>query len=198
MKVVLLERVKSVGNVGDIVNVSTGHARNYLIPRGHAVLLDDSNQKSSEHYQKMLSRKISEQKSSAESTKGKLDGLVLEFIKKVGPSGKVFGSVTSAEITESLSKQELDVERRQIIIDTPIKSIGTFDVRAHLCEGVDSTFQVKVVMDPAQVEEMKARELAAKNKPKKKKEEEEAEAEKSEAKTEEEALDEEVNKVIRS
>ena len=130
-------------------------------------------------------------------TKEKLDGIVVEFVKKVGPSGKTFGSVTSTEITAQLSTQGLEIERRQLLIETPIKSVGSFDVRAHLFEGVDSNFQVKVVMDPAQAEEMKAKRAAAKKKAEKK-EEKAATEDQGEEKTHEDSLDDEVNKIIRS
>ena len=84
MKVVLLEKVKSVGNVGDIVNVSAGHARNYLIPNGVAVLADGGSEKSMDQHQKMLKKKIEEEKNLAASVQAKLDGVVLEFVKKIG------------------------------------------------------------------------------------------------------------------
>ena len=201
MKVILLEKVKSVGNVGEIVNVSAGHARNFLIPNGFAVAADDGSEKAMSHHQKMLKRKIDEEKSLANEVQNKLDGIIVEFIKKVGLNGKLFGSITSTELAKELGAKGFEVERRQLAIETPIKGVGTYNVKAHLFEGVDANFQVKVVMDPAQAEELKAKQLAAQKRAEKKKAEaaqqgdEEA---KEVAQTEEGAMNEEVNKVLRS
>ena len=200
MKVVLLEKVKSVGNVGDIVKVTAGHARNFLIPNGLAVFADEGSEKSMSQQQKMLQKKISEEKAVAVAMKGKLDGVVLEFVKKVGMNGKLFGSITSTELSAELNGRDIEVERRQLIIENPIKGIGTFNVKAHLFEGVDANFQVKVVMDPAQAEEMKAKQAAAQKRAEKKKLEDAENTEKTEelAQTEEGAMNDEVNKVLRS
>ena len=202
MKVVLLEKVKSVGSVGEIVNVSSGHARNYLIPNGLAVLADEGSEKSINQQQKMLQKKIEEEKSLATAVQGKIDGVVLEFVKKVGVNGKLFGSITSTELAKELNEMGHDVERRQLTLETPIKGVGTFNVKANLFEGVAANFQVKVVMDPAQAEELKAKQAAAAKRAQKKKEEAQAaeSAEKTEdlGATEEGAMNEEVNKVLRS
>ncbi len=198
MKVVLLEKVKSVGNVGEIVNVSAGHARNFLIPNGFAVPADEGSEKAMSHHQKMLKRRIEEEKSQAAEVQGKLDGIVLEFVKKVGLNGKLFGSITSSELASELETKGFDVERRQLTLETPIKGIGTYNVKAHLFQGVDANFQVKVAMDPAQAEEMKAKQLAAQKRAEKKKAEAKEEKPEEAAQTEEGAMNEEVNKVLRS
>ena len=109
MKVVLLEKVKTVGNVGEIVNVSAGHARNYLIPSGLAVLADEGSEKSMAQHQKMLQKKIEEEKAQATSVKEKIDGVVLEFVKKVGLNGKLFGSITSSELASELGRQRVTI-----------------------------------------------------------------------------------------
>tara|TARA_B100000886_G_C20331534_1_gene452637 strand:- start:235 stop:840 length:606 start_codon:yes stop_codon:yes gene_type:complete len=201
MKVVLLEKVKSVGNVGEIVNVSAGHARNFLIPGGFAVAADDGSEKSMSHHQKMLKRKIDEEKSLANEVQNKLDGIVVEFIKKVGLNGKLFGSITSTELAKELGAKGFEIERRQLAIETPIKGVGSYNVKAHLFEGVDANFQVKVVMDPAQAEELKAKQLAAQKRAEKKKAEAAQQGNgdgKEVAQTEEGVMNEEVNKVLRS
>jgi large subunit ribosomal protein L9 len=155
MKVVLLDNVKSVGNVGDIVNVSPGHARNFLVPRGLALIADEGNQKSIEQQKKMLAKQVAEHKSGAEDLQKKIDGLVLEFVKKVGQNGKLFGSITTRELADELGQKGVEVERRHLTTSNPIKSVGSYEVKASLFEGVVANFQVKVVMDPAQAEELK-------------------------------------------
>lgn len=199
MKVVLLEKVKSVGNVGEIVNVSAGHARNFLIPNGFAVAADEGSERSMAHHQKMLKKRIEEEKSAATAVQGKLDGIVVEFVKKVGLNGKLFGSITSTELATELATKGFEVERRQLTLETPIKGIGSYNVKAHLFQGVDANFQVKVAMDPAQAEELKAKQLAAQKKAEKKKAEAASEEGSEDlAQTEEGAMNEEVNKVLRS
>ena len=106
MKVILTEKVPFLGNVGEIVSVSAGHARNYLIPRKLAVTADESNKRQLEDGQKRLSKKINEYKKAAEDIKKRIDGQHIELFKKVGGSGKLFGSVTNTELAKELEKQK--------------------------------------------------------------------------------------------
>lgn len=167
MKVILTDNVKTLGNVGEIVNVSTGHARNYLIPNKLAVLADSSNTKQMEDYQKMLAKKVAEAKKEAEDAAKKLSGLTITLEKKIGGSGKLFGAVTTAEVADELAKKGVEVERRVIILDN-IKGLGTYDVKVKLFKGVDATFKLKIEMDAKQAEEMKAKQAAAEKKASKK------------------------------
>ena len=175
MKVILTEKVASLGNVGEVVNVSAGYARNFLIPGNKAVLADESNKAQMGHYQKMLGKKVAEEKNAAESTKKKLDGLQLELIKKVGGNGKLFGAVTTSELSKLLADKGIEVEKRVITLETPIKATGLFNAKAKLFSGVESDFTVKVDMDPAQAEEIKKKAEAAAAKKKAKAEAAEAE-----------------------
>lgn len=161
MKVILTENVKSLGSVGEIVNVSSGHARNFLIPNKKAILADESNKKQMSDMEKMLAKKVAEQKAAAEDTAKKLSGMTVALIKKVGGNGTLFGTVTNTELAKSLEKEGLTIERRLINIETPIKTLGTFDVTAKLFKGVEATFKVKVEIDPKQAEEMKKKQAAA-------------------------------------
>jgi len=186
MKVILTENVKSLGNVGEIVNVSPGYARNFLYPRSLAILADEKNKKSLADKQKMLAKKVSEQKGAAEEVAKKLNGLTVTLTKKIGGSGKLFGSVTNTELASELEKQGIEVERRQIIIETPIKSAGTFEVKAKIFQGVSAEFKVQIEADAKYAEELKAKAAAlaekkAKDEAKKKAEEEEAKKEAEEA-----------------
>lgn len=161
MKVILTDRVKTLGSVGEIVNVSQGYARNYLIPKKLALLADESNKKQMEDYQKMLSKKVEEEKKEAKELASKLQGRTVAVTKKVGGNGKLFGTVTSSELSKELEKDGLIVERRLIQVDTPIKTLGSFEVKAVLFQDVEATFNVKVEMDPKQVEEEKRKQEAA-------------------------------------
>lgn len=153
MKVILKERVKTLGNVGEIVNVSAGHARNFLIPNGFAVLADASNKAQSAHFEKILSKKVGEQKTAAQATAKAVGAVELELIKRSGPTGKLFGSVTTQDLSEELAKLGHDIERRHLILAKPIRDLGVFTVAVKVFSGVESSFKVTVKMDPKQAEE---------------------------------------------
>lgn len=164
MKVILTEKVPALGNIGEIVNVSAGHARNYLVPNGFAMVADDSNKKLLAAQQKSLGKKIQAQKDAANEIKKQIEGITLELIKKVGASGKLFGTVTNAELSKELETKGLHVERRLIHLDAPIKGLGIFTAKAKIFQDIEATFKIKVVIDPKQAEELKvAQEEALKN-----------------------------------
>jgi len=181
MKVILTEKVASLGNIGEVVNVSAGHARNFLFPQNKAVLADESNKAQMEHYNKMLGKKVAEEKSAAETVQKKLSGLNLDLVRKVGSNGKLFGAITTTELSKLLSEKGIEVEKRVLTVDNPIKSVGSYNVTAKLFSGVEAVFSVKVEMDPKQAEELKKKAEAA---AKKKKAKAEAQAEGSEENTE--------------
>lgn len=177
MKVILRESVKTLGSVGEIVNVSPGYARNYLIPQNKAMLADEGNTKRMADFEKMLAKKVEEQKNLAVETQKKLNGFTLELIKKVGGSGTLFGTVTANELSRELEKNGIEVEKRQIFINVPIKTVGTYEIQAKLFKDVEATFNVKVDMSEKQREEMLAKQKeAAKKKAAKAKAAEEAAA----------------------
>lgn len=203
MKVILTDKVKSLGNVGEVVNVSQGYARNYLIPNRFAVVADETNKKQVAHHEKMLAKKVAGEKSDAETLKAKIEGLTLELVKKVGGTGKLFGTVTNSELAKELGAKGIDVERRLIVLK-PIKALGTFEAKVKLFNDVDATFKINVSIDPKQAEEIKAKqeETARKAEAKAKAIEagevvEEAVEEVVEL-TEDEKLKEEANKILRS
>ena len=155
MKVILTEKVPTLGNIGEIVNVSAGHARNYLVPNGFAMVADDSNKKLLAGQQKSLAKKIKAQRDAALELKKKVEGTTIELIKKVGASGKLFGTVTNAELSKELEARGIEVERRLIHLESPIKGLGTFNAKAKIFQDVEAVFKVKVAIDPKQAEELK-------------------------------------------
>lgn len=204
MKVILTEKVPALGNIGEIVNVSAGHARNYLVPNGLAMVADESNKRLLAAQQKSLGKKIKAQKDAALEVKKKVEGLTLELIKKVGASGKLFGTVTNAELSKELENKGVIVERRLIHLDSPIKGLGTFTAKAKIFQDVEATFKVKVSIDPKQAEELKlAQEEALKAAEARKKAAKEAKdagetATPAAEMTEEQRLKAEVDKLLRS
>lgn len=192
MRVILTEKVPSLGNVGEVVNVSSGHARNFLIPQNLAVFADKKNTKVVEDQKRRLQKKIEGEKGQAVETKSKLDGLTLEFTKKVGGTGRIFGSVSANDISKALAEKGLEVEKRLFVITNPIKTLGDFKVTAKLFADVTAEFTVKVTMDQNQVEEIKKKQaLAEKRAAAKKAKADEAPEEGTEEGTSEEAATEE-------
>lgn len=161
MKVILTEKVKALGTIGEIVSVSAGFARNYLFPRKFAVIADDKNSNVLKDKQKALAKKINIEKDAALAVKKKLDGLTVELIKKVGSNGRLFGAVTTTEISKELEKQGVHVERRLINVEGSIKSLGTYDVKAKLFNDVVANFKLKVTIDAAMAEQLKREQAEA-------------------------------------
>lgn len=189
MKVILTEKVKALGMIGEIVNVSAGFARNFLFPRQLALLADEKNANMIKDKQKALAKKVAGEKAIAEEAKKKIEGMTLELIKKVGANGRLFGAVTNQEIATELEKKGVSVERRQIVIEGSIKTLGTYDVKARLFQDVIANFKVKVAIDAAMAEELrKAQEDAQRRNAEKKAK---AEAAKAQAEAEANAAAEE-------
>ena len=161
MKVILTEKVKALGTIGEIVNVSAGFARNFLFPQKLALLADDKNSNILKDKQKALAKKIAAEKGAAEAVKKKLDGITVELIKKVGSNGRLFGAVTSQDIVKELEKQGISVERRLLSFDGSIKSLGTYEVKAKLFADVVATFNLKVAIDAAMAEQLKKEQAEA-------------------------------------
>ena len=202
MKVILVEKVPTLGNVGEIVNVSQGYGRNFLIPNKKAVLADDAHKSELENSKKRLKKKMDEETKEALATKKKLNGVNLELVKKVGASGRLFGTVTTSELSKHLGEKGIVVERRVLSVSDSIKKVGSYTVKAKLFTDIEAEFSVKVTMDPKQAEELKAKEEKAKKDVEKKKEaqdaKEEGPKEESRELTEEEKLKAEADKILRS
>lgn len=162
MKVILIEKVKTLGNIGEIVNVSAGFARNYLYPNKLAILADEKNSNVLKDKQKALAKKIGAEKETAVALKKKLEGITVELIKKVGSNGRLFGAVTSNDIAKELeAKHGISVERRLLTVEGSIKSLGTYDVKAKLFNDVTATFKLKVAIDAAMAEQLKKEQAEA-------------------------------------
>ncbi|MEN3183867.1 MAG: 50S ribosomal protein L9 [Atribacterota bacterium] len=151
MKVILLRDVENLGKEGDVVEVRRGYARNYLFPRKLAIEATSANLSQLEALRRKRSRIEEKERTEAEALKKRLDGLVLEFFKKAGETGKLYGSLTSKEIADRVS-QELhrELDKRCIDLEEPIKELGEHRVTVNLGHGVVATLLVKVL--PEEVE----------------------------------------------
>ncbi len=197
MKVILTKKVPSLGNIGEIVNVSQGFGRNFLFPQGLAVLADDSHKNQLENEKRRLAKKMNEVRDHALAQKNEIDKISLELVRKVGPNGKLFGMVTTSELSKILDEKGIQVEKRLITLSAPIKSLGSYKGSVKLFSDVEAVFKIKVVMDPEQAKEMKEKEAEAiKAKAKKKAEKPEEVKEEKAPLTEEERLREEAEKII--
>lgn len=147
MKVILRESVENLGKIGDIVKVSEGYARNFLLPRKLVYIADETNVKAIEHHKKSLARKAEREKSSAQDVAKKLEQFSCTIAKKVGENEKIFGSVTNAEIAQALNKAGYQIEKRQIHLAEPIKQLGVYSVAVKLAAEVQAQVKVWVVQE---------------------------------------------------
>jgi large subunit ribosomal protein L9 len=148
MKVILLETIEKLGKVGEMVEVKPGYARNYLIPFGKAIFATP--QAEAEVQKKIAELKAKEETEQAELAKfaEKIAATPITIPVKVGEEGKLFGSVTTAEIAEILSKEaKTEIEKSQIEIPEPIKALGDYEVTIHLGHGISAKVKISVVSE---------------------------------------------------
>ena len=147
MKVILIQDVDNLGKIGDSVNVKNGYARNFLIPNKLALFANDQNMKSIEAMLKQQELKNAKERSNLESLSKVLDKVTLKFELKAGEEGKLFGSVTSQMISDELAKQDLNIDKKEIVLDEPIKELGKHKVSIDLGENLSASIQIKVNED---------------------------------------------------
>ena len=145
MKVILRQDMDELGLEGTIINVKEGYARNYLIPKGFALIADQRNIKLIESQKKKIETNRIKAKEDAEKVAKTLEGIVITISHKAGEEDKLYGSVTSMEIAAELEKQGLSVDRKKISLDKPIKSLGEFEVKIKLHPQVTASVKVTVV-----------------------------------------------------
>lgn len=148
MKVILLDNIKGVGKKDEVINASDGYARNFLFPKKLAVEANNENmnklkaKKQSEQYKKDVD------KENARNIAKKLDDIILMIKVKAGENGKIFGGVTSKEISEELNKQyKINIDKKKIVLSENIKNLGSFDINIKLYEGITGKLKVKVVSE---------------------------------------------------
>lgn len=144
MKLILKEDVKALGAIGSIVDVANGYGRNYLIPRNLAVEANPRNIKQFEHEKKIILVKAEKIRQSAESVAEKLSRMTVSVEAKAGEEDKLFGSVTSKDIAKLISSQGIEVDKRKIVLEEPIKRIGTHEITVKLHHDVSANVKVEV------------------------------------------------------
>lgn len=144
MKVILQKDVKDVGKVGDLVNVSEGFARNFLFPRKMAAVATENKVKEYEHLKRVAEAKKKKAVSERKELLNKMTGVAVKFKMAAAESEKIFGSVTSSDISKELDKLGYSVDRRDIHIDEQIKVLGNHKATIKLGEGLEATLQIVV------------------------------------------------------
>lgn len=145
MKVILQETVEGLGHVGDLLDVSDGFARNYLLPRRKALEASSRNVKAVEHAKRVTAEKARKEKLQVEAFAKKISAVSLTVMAQVGKDDKMFGSVTVKDIVEGLAEHGFEVDRRKVQLAQPIKELGTFTVPVKLHRDVTASLSVNVV-----------------------------------------------------
>ena len=147
VKIILREAVENLGERGETVSVASGYARNYLLPKRLALLATPGNLKQIEHKRRVWAVRDQEELGEAEQLAARLGQVELAITKKAGESGTLYGSVTKAEIHAALVAQGFDVDRRKIVQDEPIKTLGAHEIPVRIHRNVTALFKLEVVAE---------------------------------------------------
>jgi large subunit ribosomal protein L9 len=147
MKVILKEDIPKLGRMGEMVRVAPGYGRNYLIPQGKAIQATSKNLKALEHERMLIQRKADLARKEAEGVAGKISGLTLTLSRKVVDEDKLYGSVSVSDISQALEEAGVEIERKLIRLDEPIKSLGEFQVSVKVHADVTAELTVQVVKE---------------------------------------------------
>jgi large subunit ribosomal protein L9 len=152
MQIILLERVENLGQMGDVVRVKPGYARNYLLPQKKAVRATEENRKRFEETRAQLEATNLQRRSEAETVAAKLDGLVITLIRQAGEAGQLYGSVTARDVADAITAAGFTVGRQQIRLHQPIKALGLHTVKVGLHPEVVVSVVVNVARTPDEAE----------------------------------------------
>ena len=156
MKIVLLERVENLGHIGDVVAVKDGFARNFLLPRHKALRATAANLKVFEAQKDQIVARNAAAKAAAEASASELDGTTYIVIRQAGDSGQLYGSVNARDVSEAIAETGAKIERNQIVLDTPIKTIGVHAIKVRLHAEVSLTISVNVARSVDEAERQAA------------------------------------------
>jgi large subunit ribosomal protein L9 len=147
MEVILKDDIKGLGFKNDVITVKAGYGRNYLIPQGFAVLANQSNRKMLAENVKQAAHKAEKIKQDAQDIADKLNGVSLSIKAKAGESGKIFGAVTTLQISDALREKGIEIDRKKIAFNSEVKFLGSYEVEIDLHKEVKSTIPFEVVVD---------------------------------------------------
>jgi large subunit ribosomal protein L9 len=149
MEVILREHVDNLGRRGEVVKVADGYARNYLLPRKLALVVTEGNKKQIERERQKFDLREAEEKKGAEALAARVASVEVTIMRRVGETDALYGSVTAADIAEALEAKGVEIDRRKVNLQEPIKRIGEFEVPIKLHREVTGQIKVKVVPDAA-------------------------------------------------
>ncbi len=152
MDIILLERVAKLGQMGEVVSVKEGYARNYLLPQGKALRANEANIKRFESDKAQLEARNLETKTEAESLAAKLDGETFIVIRSASDSGALYGSVSTRDAADAATEAGFSVDRKQVALTAPIKELGIHDVLVNLHPEVDATIKLNVARSTEEAE----------------------------------------------
>jgi large subunit ribosomal protein L9 len=147
MKIILKEDVSNLGDMGSVVTVADGYARNYLLPKNLAVAANPKNIKVLDHERRIIAERIKKLKVTAQDTAAKLSAVSLEIQAKAGEEGKLFGSVTTKDIHEALAARGVSIDKRRIILEHPIKRTGEHEVKIRVHPEVTAAVKINVTAE---------------------------------------------------
>jgi large subunit ribosomal protein L9 len=147
MEVILREHVDNLGRRGDVVKVTPGYARNYLLPRKLALAVNENNKRQIEREKKLAEARDMEEKSAADAVAGRLAQLEIEIARRVGENDTLYGSVTSADIAQALHAKGFEIDKRKIVLHDPLKALGETTVPVKIHRDVTAQVKVKVVAE---------------------------------------------------
>ena len=147
MQVILRTRMENLGEAGDLVTVKPGYARNFLIPQGHAFEATEGSRRQIERENAQAAAREAQTLTEARARAANIDGVSLTFNARAGQEGRLFGSITSGDIAEQLAAQGIEIDRRQIELEEPIKALGVFTVPVRLHPEVRPELKVWVIQE---------------------------------------------------
>ena len=152
MQIILLERIEKLGQMGDLVNVKPGYARNYLLPQGKALRANKTNMERFESERSQREADNLTQRSEAETEAKKMDGLAVNMVRAASEMGQLFGSVTSRDIAEAVTEAGFTIDRSQVVMDRAIKALGLTETRIRLHPEVSVSVIVNIARSLAEAE----------------------------------------------
>jgi len=152
MDIILLERIENLGTIGDVVTVKDGYARNYLLPQKKALRANEANKKVFEANRERLEKENAERRVEAEKEGKKVEGAEIVLIRASSNSGQLYGSVNVRDVATALVEQGFDIDKRQVVMGAPIKTIGMFDVTVALHPEVRVTIKANVARSEDEAE----------------------------------------------
>ena len=152
MQIILLERIEKLGQMGDLVNVKPGYARNYLLPQGKALRANKANMERFESERAQREADNLTQRSEAETEAKKMDGLAVNMVRAASEMGQLFGSVTSRDIAEAVTEAGFAIDRSQVVMDRAIKALGLTETRIRLHPEVSVSVIVNIARSLAEAE----------------------------------------------